>query len=180
MQLKSFNDITPNYRHIYLSPHFDDVVYSCGGNVGLQGNLEQRPLVITVFADMPSSELKLSSFAFQKHKIMGIVQNVKSIRREEDANALTYLRADYLWLGYFDAIYRGTPPHYTHNRSISGKIHPGDVWIIKQLSQDLAVLHARLPNITWYAPLAMGHVDHQIVFTVAEFFGATRSACQIL
>ncbi len=33
MQLKSFDDITTRYRHIFLSPHFDDVVYSCGGTV---------------------------------------------------------------------------------------------------------------------------------------------------
>jgi len=172
MQLKSFNDITPDYQHIYLSPHFDDVVYSCGGSIGLQVSLGQRPLVITVFAGIPPSESKLGPFASKVHKLMGFGQDTAAAiaaRRNEDANAITYLHADYLWLDYHDAIYRGTPAYYTGRRLVSGKYHRNDCWINKQLAQDLVTLHERLPNVTWYAPLAIGrHVDHQIVFSAVE------------
>ena len=167
MQLKSFDDITSNYQHIYLSPHFDDVVYSCGGTIGIQASSGQQPLVITVFAGVPSSELKASSFALKVHRIMGFGQDAEVVvatRRQEDGNALTYLHADYLWLDYFDAIYRGTPAYYTRNQLICGKVHPIDCWIEKRLAQDVVTLHERLPNITWYAPLGVGlHVDHQLV-----------------
>lgn len=172
MQLKGFNDITPDYQHIYLSPHFDDAVYSCGGTVGVQASLGQRPLVITVFAGIPSSELKLSSFALKMHKLMGFGQNAEAAiitRRKEDASALTHLGADYLWLDYLDAIYRGVPAYYTRRRLVSGKYHPGDLWVDWPLTQDLVALHERLPNVTWFTPLAIGrHVDHQIVFSAAR------------
>src|SRR2546421_8348267 len=87
LQVKSFTDVTPNYQHIYLSPHFDDVVYSCGGTIGMQAHSGQRPLVITVFAGVPPSELEISSFALKKHSAMGFdsdVQAVIAARRKED------------------------------------------------------------------------------------------------
>ena len=55
LQLKSFDEITRDHRHIFLSPHLDDVVYSCGGTLGVQVSTGIRPLVITVFAGVPSS-----------------------------------------------------------------------------------------------------------------------------
>lgn len=172
MQLTSFTDITSNYQHIYISPHFDDVVYSCGGTIGLQSRQGQRPLVITVFAGIPPSERKLSSFALKMHKRMGFYQDAATVitsRRQEDANALTYLQADYLWLNYVDALYRGVPAHYKHRWSICGKVHPHDMWISQQLAQDLLTIHKQLPEATWYAPLSMGnHVDHQIVFAAVQ------------
>ncbi len=170
MQLKSFTDVTPNYQHIYLSPHFDDVVYSCGGTIGMQGRSGQRPLVITVFAGVPTS-LEISPFALKMHTIMGFgsdVQAVIAVRRKEDANALEYLHADYLWLDYVDAIYRGTPAYYTRNDLICGRVHPGDREIERRLSQDLLMLRQRLPHVTWYVPLGVGlHVDHQLVAAAA-------------
>lgn len=172
MQLKGFDDVTSNNRHIYLSPHFDDVVYSCGGTIGIQASCGGHPVVITVFAGVPSSELKLSSFALKMHKTMGFDQDIGpliAIRRMEDASAITHLHADYLWLDYLDAIYRGTPTYYRRRRSIFSKVHPIDMEIVKQLIRDLVMLHERLPGTTWYAPFGMGyHVDHQIVFAAAN------------
>src|SRR5437667_2328523 len=103
LQLKSLADVAANYQYIYLSPHFDDVVYSCGGTIGMQARSGQRPLVITVFAGVPPSALEISSFALKMHTVMGFgsdVQAVIAARRKEDADALEYLHADYLWLDY--------------------------------------------------------------------------------
>lgn len=172
MQLRGLNDVTSDHRHIYLSPHFDDVAYSCGGTIGIQASRGEHPLVITIFAGMPSSELKLSRLASKVHKLMEFDQRAGSliaIRHKEDASAIAFLHADYLWLDYLDAIYRGTPAYYKRWRSIIRKVHSNDVGIVKQLAQDLGALHERLPNASWYAPLGLGyHVDHQIVFAVAH------------
>jgi len=176
LQLNSFDEITRNNRHIFLSPHFDDVVYSCGGTLGVQASCGLRPLVITVFAGAPTPGLELSPFATQIHiEGMGFTQAaeaevVMTARRKEDANALGYLQADYLWLDYLDAIYRGTPAYYTSSRElIGGDINPGDLWIEKQLAQDLVTLHERLPDAVWYGPLGIGrHVDHQIVSSAID------------
>lgn len=174
MQLSSLNDITTTSRHIFLSPHFDDVVYSCGGTLAVQVSNGLRPLVITVFGGIPPQGLQVSPFAFQIHREMGasnqdaatLVEN----RRKEEVNALEYLHADYLWLDYLDAIYRGNPPYYTQQQDlIGGEVQPGDMSIDTQLAQTLVSLHEQLPDAVWYSPLGVGrHIDHQIVASAAD------------
>ncbi len=172
MQLQSIDDITTSHRHIFLSPHFDDVVYSCGGTLGVQVSVGLRPLVITVFGGMPE-QTALSSFAMDVHRKMGFSQDIKAViqtRRQEDAAAMDVLDVDYLWLNYPDAIYRGDPPYYTQeSQLIGGEVHPGDRWIDEELAEILVSLCKRLPDTVWYAPLGIGrHVDHQIVCSAAD------------
>lgn len=172
MQLKSVEDITTAHRHIFLSPHFDDVVYSCGGTLGVQVSVGLRPLVITVFGGAPENT-KLSSFALDVHRHMGFSQDVQAAiqaRRQEDAAAMEMLGVDYLWLDYADAIYRGTPAYYTQeSQLIGGEVNAGDRWIDEELAGTLVALGKRLPDAVWYAPLAIGrHVDHQIVCSAAD------------
>lgn len=175
MQLTSLDDITRHYRHIFLSPHFDDVVYSCGGTLGVQRSSGIRPLVITVFGGIPEPSLTLSPLAAEIHRQMGASsgQEVGSImekRRKEDAAALDYLEVDYLWLDFLDAIYRGNPPYYQQKEQlIGGEVHPADQEIDQQLAQTLLTLQERLPDAVWYAPLGIGrHVDHQLVASAAD------------
>ncbi len=67
MQLTNINGIVRKYRHIFLSPHFNDVVYSCGGTLGVQVSSGLHPLVITVFGGPPPANTPLSPFAQQVH-----------------------------------------------------------------------------------------------------------------
>lgn len=174
MQLNSLDDITRTNRHIYLSPHFDDVVYSCGGTLGVQVGVGLRPLVITIFAGIPDTSMTPGPLTTQILREMGFrpqeAQQAVLSRRQEDARALDYLHSDYLWLNYPDAIFRGTPAFYTEkSQLINGEVHPSDLWIDRQLAEHLVALHERLPDAVWYAPLAVGrHVDHQIVCSAAD------------
>ena len=133
-----------------------------------------QPLVITVFGGIPPHGLELSPFALQTHREMGVsnldAATVVANRRKEDANALEFLHADYLWLDYLDAIYRGIPAYYTQQKQLfGGEVHPADAGIDRELAQDLVALHERLPDTVWYAPLGVGrHVDHQIVTSAAD------------
>ncbi len=175
MQLTSFNDITTKHRHIFLSPHFDDIVYSCGGTLGVQVSCGLRPLIITVFGGVPPANLELGPLATRVHREMGAdvtkgSGNVVEKRRQEDAAACDYLEVDYLWLDYLDAIYRGSPAYYTRqDQLIGGEVNIADLEIDRQLAQDLLALQDRLPDAAWYAPLGIGrHVDHQIVCSAAD------------
>ncbi len=172
MQLTSIEDITIAHRHIFLSPHFDDVAYSCGGTLGVQVSVGLRPLVITVFGGVPDN-VNLSPFALDVQRKMGFSQDsltAVQTRRREDAAALELIGVDYLWLDYHEAIYRGTPAYYTHeNQIIGGSVHAGDRWIDEELANILVSLRQRLPDAVWYAPLGVGrHVDHQIVCSAAD------------
>lgn len=173
MQLKDLDDITIRHRHIFLSPHFDDVVYSCGGTLGVQISVGLRPLVITIFGGTPEPGTSLSPFALDTHRKMGFSQDANTVvatRRREDAAAMEHLGVDYLWLDYPDAIYRGNPAYYTQNSQLMGnEVNPGDRWIDEELAEMLIGLRKRLPDAVWYAPLGAGHhVDHQIVCSAAD------------
>ncbi len=173
MRINNFDEIKRSHRHIFLSPHLDDVVYSCGGTLGVQVRTGLRPLVITVFAGIPSPNVELSPMAVEIQRDMGFRQNAQTAmttRRQEDAHALEYLNVDYLWLDYLDAIYRGTPAYYNQkSQLIGGDVHPADLSIDKELAQNLITLHDRLPDTVWYAPLGIGrHIDHQIVCSAVD------------
>lgn len=134
-----------------------------------------RPLVITVFGGAPPVNSPLSPLAQQLHGEWGAnpaqgTSGVIAIRRKEDAKALEYLQADYLWLDYFDAIYRGKPAYYPSAKQlIGGDVHSADQTIEKNLSQLLLDLQPQLPDAVWYAPLGVGrHIDHQIVYSAAD------------
>ncbi len=175
MQLTDVSEITTKYRHIFLAPHFDDIVYSCGGTMGVQVSSGLRPLVITVFGGIPPQDLSLSPFATQVVRRWGTsgTSDVRALieeRRREDKAALDYLQADYLWLDHLEAIFRGNPAYYTSEAQIiGGEVHAEDQDIDRQLAQLLLDLQARLPDAAWYAPLGVGrHVDHQIVCSAAD------------
>jgi LmbE family N-acetylglucosaminyl deacetylase len=131
--------------------------------------------VITTFAGIPPANINLSPFALQLYRRWGAdltkgPGHIVELRRQEDAAALDYLQADYLWLDFLDAIYRGNPAQYTSEEQvIGGPVHPADQSIDRQLAELLLDLQSRLPDAVWYAPLGIGrHVDHQLVCSAAD------------
>ncbi|MBX5452022.1 PIG-L deacetylase family protein [Thermogemmatispora sp.] len=173
MLVSAADDVGPEYQHIYLSPHFDDVVYSCGGTIALQTLQKENSLVVTVFAGIPGPDLKLSSFARRIQRTMSSRQEAFSLvelRRQEDQQACSWLQADCLWLDYLDAIYRGALPLRLWRRAIGsgGRIRQVDAWIVEDLLRLCLALHRRLPSLHWYAPLGIGgHIDHRVVSAAA-------------
>ncbi len=165
------DDVGPEYQHVYLSPHFDDAVYSCGGTIALQTLQREGSLIVTVFAGLPGPDLKLSSVARRIQRTMSSQHEAFSLvelRRREDQQACSSLRADCLWLDYLDAIYRGSPALYRWKRAIGGRMRQVDAWIVEDLLHLCLALHRRLPSLHWYAPLGIGgHVDHRVVSAAA-------------
>ena len=172
MEITSIEHINRHYRHIYLSPHPDDVALSCGGSVGLQTACGLKALVITVFAGIPPHEHQPGGFATQTHQRMGLPaspQEAVQARRREDKEAISTLSADVYWLGYLDAIYRGDPPFYQNDGELFGQVHPGDFPLDEQLAAFLLEVYARAPLATFYAPMGIGHhVDHQLCCSAAD------------
>jgi LmbE family N-acetylglucosaminyl deacetylase len=175
LHLTSVNDISTKHRHIFLAPHFDDVVYSCGGTLGVQVSSGLTPLVITVFGGLPPAQQQLSPLALRVFRSgnADVTQGAEKLmekRRQEDEAALNYLQVDYLWLDYQEAIFRGNPPTYNSREElIGGEVAASDQAIDHDLAQTLLSLQSRLPDAAWYAPLGVGrHVDHQIVCSAAD------------
>ncbi len=172
MNITSLDQIDRRYRHIYLSPHLDDAVLSCGGSIGLQTACGLHVLVITAFAGLPSADLESSMFASQTHQNMGLPNNPRVVveaRRKEDKEAVSTLNADTFHLDFLDAIYRGTPPSYQNNEALFGEVQQPDFAIDEQLATLLLEIYQRAPMAVFYAPLGIGHhVDHQLCCSAAD------------
>lgn len=172
MELSSLEQVDRHYRHIYVSPHFDDATLSCGGSIGLQSACGLKTLVVTVFAGVPPAGQQLSSFAAQNHQQAGLPADAReavAARRREDKEAMSTLGADVLWLDYLDAIYRGNPPSYQNDEALFGQIAPNDFSLDEELGAVLLKVYERAPLATFYVPLGVGHhVDHQLCSSAGD------------
>lgn len=172
MQLTSLDQITPQYRNIYIQPHFDDAALSCGGAIALQAATGARPLIITVFGGAPAQGTQISPFARQVQQQTGLgldATEAVRARRAEDAAAAELLHADTLWLDYPDAIYRGSPAIYASEDAIFGDVNANDLSLDEELAALLNNIHERSPMAVIYAPLGIGHhVDHQLCCSAAD------------
>ncbi len=154
---------------IFISPHPDDVVLSCGGLIYNQAHAEMEPLIITVFAGTPDYA-RVSPFAHIQHGYWGNPPDPMALRREEDIAAAGRLGATVCHLPFLDAVYRAGPdghPLYASEEAIFGDVVPPDEALPDRVDDYLA--HLLLPGSHLYVPLTAGnHVDHQIVRAAAE------------
>ena len=149
---------------MYLSPHLDDAVLSCGGLIHRQTNSGTAVLVVTVFAGAPSGS-ELSDFAAALQADWGHLSDPVSVRRQEDEQATRLLGAAHLHLDYPDAVYRSDDNSFLYlcDEALFGTPHPSDFKLISQITEDITEVHSPL-EATLYAPLAVGgHVDHQLL-----------------
>ena len=161
-------------RQIYLSPHLDDAVLSCGGAIHRHAEAGAEVLAITVFAgDFEGSGL--SPFARSLHKEWGGLPRPFALRRAEDRAALTFLNAEGKNFAHLDAVYRLAPDGewlYPNVEAIFGDVHPADPLSLdgaRGLTEQVAQLLPPPDQALLYAPLGVGHhVDHQIVRTAAH------------
>jgi LmbE family N-acetylglucosaminyl deacetylase len=170
------------YSDIYLSPHLDDAILSCGGRIWQQVQASASVLILTVFAGTPAPGTPLSPFARSLHSRWGNLVDAAAQRREEDLEALGLLGAAGKHFHYLDCIYRHTPDGhfpYASEGALWGEIHPAEGGLLAELADQLSALVLSQGDIggrvaTLYAPLGVGlHVDHQIVRRAAELTGQT-------
>lgn len=162
------------YAHVYLSPHLDDAVLSCGGLIHRQARAGQPPLVVTLFSGQPGTDAQLSAFAQSQHARWGSPEDVMALRWAEDRAALALLGADYLRLNYLDCIYRGRDHsdqpdwYYASEEALFGPVHSAEQGLPDELATVLSEFIPPGKNVTLYAPLTVGnHVDHQLTSAAA-------------
>jgi LmbE family N-acetylglucosaminyl deacetylase len=163
---------TRRFAHIYLSPHLDDAVLSCGGRVAQQVRTGASVAVVSIFAGVP--ETPLSSYAKELHARWDQPVGAAGQRQKEDEEALALLGAEAVHWRYGDCVYRTTPEGshlYTREESLWGQIHPSEAGLIQELTDRMGSLPLE-PEGVLYAPLGVGqHVDHRIVRRAAEGCG---------
>jgi LmbE family N-acetylglucosaminyl deacetylase len=169
----------PTAQHLYLSPHPDDVVLSCGGMIWEQIQRGDSVAIVTVFAASPSPSLPLSDFAqllhdrWQASAALGNFADPPAVRRAEDVRSFEVLdpRIVLAQFPLTDCIYRIHPhletPLYASEEAIFGEFHPAD-----PAREKLAIIPPPETGTIVYSPLAIGnHVDHQLVRSIVEGWG---------
>ena len=158
-----------SFKALYLSPHLDDVVLSCGGQIRRRTREDGSVLVVTVFAaDEPPGPY--SGFVEKLHKGFGLNGGIVAERRSEDQEACSILGAQALHLDETEASYRLHPqrlrPLYPKYRYLFRRPKRQDRDLVSHLAQRLASLpHAEEIVV----PLGVGrHVDHILVRQAAE------------
>ncbi|MGI9028619.1 MAG: PIG-L deacetylase family protein [Ilumatobacteraceae bacterium] len=141
---------------VFVSPHLDDVAFSCGGTVSALGEAGWRTVVVTAFT---ASAANPTGFALACQLDKGLPPDVDylAVRRAEDEEFARRAAVDQLhWLDLPEAPHRG----YGSADALFGDLSAtDDVAIV--LDQRLArCLDAESPDLV-LAPQALGaHVDH--------------------
>lgn len=158
-------------NYIYLSPHLDDAVLSCGGLIWEQVHHGDEVEIWSVFtADPPGGSLP--PFAASLHERWKATDNPSLVRRKEDQRALSLLGCQWVHMNYPDCIYRRDPlthePIININEDLFSFDHHNEQSLIESIILDIQerITETRGGII---APLGIGnHVDHRITRLAAE------------
>jgi len=173
------------YDHLYLSPHFDDAVLSCGGQIARHTAAGQSVLVVTITGGDPPAAAPSDTVAMLHQRWAaslaaagqaGAGAAMVAQRRAEDRAALALLGAEPLHLSFLDCIYRCGPDAqalYPGPQDMFSPLNPADEATIAALAAAFAALP---PAHRVYLPLGVGdHVDHLATRRAAErVFAAPR------
>ncbi len=157
-------------NNLYLSPHLDDAILSCGGLIHRQRSVGESVAVMTLCAGCSDYD-HLSRFAEQRHNAWGNPPDLVGNRRAEDAAVLGSLGVSAFYGNTPDGIYRsiGNEVIYPDGSALSGDPHPQELASLPGLwQQEVEDSGFNAEETTVFAPLAAGnHVDHQLVRALA-------------
>jgi len=161
-------------KWIYLSPHLDDAVLSCGGMIWQQVQAGLHVEIWTIFAGDPPAGQPLTPFAQTLHERWGLDSRAVALRRAEDLEACRRLGATPHHFDLPECIYRRNEadgsPLVEKEAHLWQPRHLAEAGLIRQVSLRIA---EQLPRQARLAlPFSMGgHIDHRLVRAAAEQVG---------
>ena len=170
----------PSY--LFVSPHLDDAVLSCGGWISYLAD-KAEVTVASVFTNAHNSPSSLSIRRFLKECGYNDSEKLFADRRMEDKLANNLMGVKTIHLGFLDGLYRLKPqtiPILSDILPDSRFVYPIFSWQLKrgkvsnhdkQLIDEVGRRVKNLigPRTIIFAPAAVGyHLDHQIVRMACE------------
>jgi LmbE family N-acetylglucosaminyl deacetylase len=150
-------------KHVFVSPHPDDIALSCGGLVACLCDRGDDVTILTVFSgpgDLPRlTPFQRLALGFGGEDAQTPTQaptpgEVMTIRRAEDAEYARFVGASIVFVNRPDAVFRG----YGADQEIMGPPRDDDPAPTEELHRALTEL---APDRV-YLPFAVGgHVDHR-------------------
>lgn len=158
---------------IYLSPHLDDAILSCGGQIHMRTSSGETVLIATIFSGYPTNDYLPSQpfrHLFPSYSPVELVRR----RRKEDKDACQSLGAHSIHFHHQEAIFRH------HNESIAYKTCK-DLFRPNPEEQSLCIqtiqhdLRSLPKSKRIFCPLGVGsHVDHLILREAADTVFGTK------
>lgn len=153
--------------HLFLSPHLDDAILSCGGTIHSLVAAGERVAIYTIMAGRPPRPLPQSPILADLHARWAAGGDPVDARRLEDIRAARRLGALARHATIPDCVYRvtytpaGEPVAlYPSEESLWAAIHPADTAPL--LLDATPLLYPQTDAL--HIPLgAGGHVDHRLV-----------------
>lgn len=150
-------------QHLFLSPHFDDAVGSCGGTIARLISMGHSVRILTVFGGVEREPFSMPATVLHAEWKLELPVGH---RRLEDASACRVLGCESSFLDFPDALYRqGVDGRHLYPtfESLRGPLAPEDDLVAERLATEV---RGHLPDksTVFYCPLAIGaHVDHVLV-----------------
>ena len=158
---------------LFLSPHLDDVAFSCGGLAASLADAGWRTVLVTAFT---RSVVPATGFALACQLDKGVAADADymALRRAEDLVAAERLGFDeVIWLDLPEAPHRG----YGSAADLFAALHPDDD-VVPALAGCFRQLQASYQADLVLAPQGLGgHVDHrQVIAAVMDAIPPDRIA----
>ena len=190
-------------RCVFLSPHLDDVAFSCGALLRAvaagagRGGGNSTPLVATVFTAALAERMTLAARRSLRAEGREDVLELYEERRAEDVAVLRPTGAEVLHLGFVDAPFRRRPGRLAQRLGrllpelgacyptfrfdiARGRVSGADRPLALELAARLTDLLRERGATHVVAPLGVGrHVDHLLVREAARR-AATRTGAQLV
>lgn len=146
---------------VFLSPHMDDAVLSCGGLIHQLGKQGTEVTVLTVMGGDPPEPLPDSPLIRELHARWQAGESPVAARRTEEQAAVGRLGASPAFWNLPDCVYRtrdGKPLYPHGDDDLFGAVHADDP------ARHTLAEHPLPAADVIYVPLGVGnHVDHQLV-----------------
>lgn len=164
-----------NNKWIYLSPHYDDAVLSCGGLAWEQVQAGEKVEIWTICAGEPEHK-EFSAFARSLHERWETGFNAAAQRKEEDTLSCAIIGASARIFNIPDCIYRmrkdGSRPICDSEEALFQGLQADDEDLVDWLASEIGEAAGDATRII--SPLALGnHVDHWLTRTAAERSGGS-------
>lgn len=147
-------------RILFISPHLDDAVLSCGAFIAQAVQCGLEVFVATLFSE--SEKVNKAKDLYQK-------------RKNDDLQALQSLGAHPLHLGFTDAPFRSKRYKDFSTILFHHRLPEQEKLLEKAVAKAIRALFEKLQPAELFFPLGVGgHIDHHIAFECSKLFWHTR------
>jgi LmbE family N-acetylglucosaminyl deacetylase len=152
--------------HLFISPHLDDAILSCGGTIAALTRQGEYVLILTTMAGEPPENLPSTPFIETIRKRWSSGREHIRARRLEDGRAAQVLGAQVYHLPIFECVFRTARDGQGNRVPLYGDANSPYETICPDDDAPIALMECKCPlaEVSMiYAPLcADNHVDHRI------------------